>query len=517
MLQHSTPDSLPALDPTEYSCPALPFLASATLWLGAIFAVSHAGSMEVLSVGASMLLLGAPVWLAGVYTSTLHRQFQLVFFRERGWVYRLLSRRLFIQVFWTFCALVTAFVLLVRFQVYDLLQWAVLAATVPVFALVFRAIHRLLAKELRSDVAATQALVWSRRSCPAIMLLLYVGALASWGDVPVYASLQEAFEAKHGSAAMWNGSALVGHALHWGAYFDGLEAYALGHLGRVDPLWELLAMGAGNLAIFYSVSFALSAFRVTRAGFRQARLAPRSRAAVFATTGVTVFLVAFVYFPLLANLNQWLASSTEPTDVLDEVEEGTTTLVEILGGDPYRPGTAEEIDRARAEALIQIGTETERFRREVDAAFDRLETEAVREYLDWYYSLLAEYGRLGQMLMGNLEEHLAEKWREVIEQEEWFREVDAAREELVSVSEEVWAAYQGRVVEILDRNRLDSEHAPAEITLEASLEAIVQPLLDHQDIITAPTRLGLGGWQVPVLRSGVASRPSSAKRSPQRC
>ena len=39
-------------------------------------------------------------------------------------------------------------------------------------------------------------------------------------------------------------------ALHWGAYFDGLEAYALGRLGRTDSLWALLAMGAGNLAIF---------------------------------------------------------------------------------------------------------------------------------------------------------------------------------------------------------------------------------------------------------------------------
>ena len=58
-------------------------------------------------------------------------------------------------------------------------------------------------------------------------------------------------------------------ALHWGAYFDGLEAYALGRLGRTDSLWALLAMGAGNLAIFYNVS--LAAGRAV-SGFRGVRL-----------------------------------------------------------------------------------------------------------------------------------------------------------------------------------------------------------------------------------------------------
>ena len=60
---------------------------------------------------------------------------------------------------------------------------------------------------------------------------------------------------------------MVQEALHWGAYFDGLEAYALGRLGRTDSLWALLAMGAGNLAIFYNVSLALSCFRIPRGTF----------------------------------------------------------------------------------------------------------------------------------------------------------------------------------------------------------------------------------------------------------
>ena len=111
--------------------------------------------------------------------------------------------------------------------------------------------------------------------------------------------------------------------LHWFAYFDGLEAYALGRLGSVDSLWPLLAMSVGNFAIFYNVCLALSCFRIPRAGFVQARLAPRSFENVFAAAAVATFL----YFPLLAHLDGYVARSPDPAHVRTRVEQVT-----IAGG-----------------------------------------------------------------------------------------------------------------------------------------------------------------------------------------
>ena len=238
MSQHGAPDRPPApdspADAPAWPCPLLPFLAAASVWLAAVHVVSRAQAMEIVLVGASMLLVGAPIGLAGVYTSTLRRQFRLLLFQSRGWLYGLLSRRLLVSLFWTVWALAISFVLLLRFHVYGGVEWAVLAATIPMFALVFAALHRVFVKELRPDAAVTEALVWSRRACPALMLLLYVGALALGSDLPRHASLDAAIEAHRAGAAAWSGSALVREALHWGAYFDGLEAYALGRLGSVD-------------------------------------------------------------------------------------------------------------------------------------------------------------------------------------------------------------------------------------------------------------------------------------------
>ena len=87
------------------------------------------------------------VW-SGIYTSTLRRQYRLVLFRKQGWLYPLLSRRLLVTLFWTGWALATSFLLLLlRFHVYGWVEWTVLAATIPVFALVFAAIRRVLVME----------------------------------------------------------------------------------------------------------------------------------------------------------------------------------------------------------------------------------------------------------------------------------------------------------------------------------------------------------------------------------
>ena len=500
MSQHGAPDRPPApdspADAPAWPCPLLPFLAAASVWLAAVHAVSRAQAMEIVLVGASMLLVGAPIGLAGVYTSTLRRQFRLLLFQSRGWLYGLLSRRLLVSLFWTVWALAISFVLLLRFHVYGGVEWAVLAATIPMFALVFAALHRVFVKELRPDAAVTEALVWSRRACPALMLLLYVGALALGSDLPRHASLDAAIEAHRAGAAAWSGSALVREALHWGAYFDGLEAYALGRLGSVDSLWALLATGAGNLAIFYNVCLALSCFRIPRAGFVQARLAPRTFENVFAAAAVATFLVGFVYFPLLARLDEYVARSPDPARVRAQVERETTAaarqVFERIDDGHYRPGTLAQIASARAAALGAVGAAAERFRREVDAAFERLEDEAVGEYLDWYYSLPAEYGRIGMMLQGRLEDYLTEQARRTFEQEKWYRSLEAVFETMLSVEEQARAAYERTVRDTLDRNRVHPEPAAFDVTLTASLEDIVQPSL-HQDVIPAAHRLGAAG------------------------
>ncbi len=206
---------------------------------------------------------------------------------------------------------------------------------------------------------------------------------------------------------------------------------------------------------------------------------------------IATLVVGFVYFPLLARLDGYVARSPYAAGL--RVIAART--VELIDGMPYRPGTWEVVQSARAEFLHVAGAANERFRREVDAAFRRLEDEAVAEYLDWYYSLPAEYGRLGMMLQGQLEEYLTEKARQTFAQDKWYRSVEAVYETMLSVNEEAREVYERKVRDVLDENRVQPEHpedTAFDVTLTASLEGIIQPSL-HRDVIPVTQRLGAAG------------------------
>ena len=142
------------------------------------------------------------------------------------------------------------------------------------------------------------------------------------------------------------------------------------------------------------------------------------------------------------------------------------------------------------------------FRHEVDATFERLETEAVDEYLDWYYSLTTEWVLLVKQVaggLGGLEGHLAGKMRQTFEQEKWYARANTAFERLMAANEEAGTAYVQAVGDILERNRVDSHrlrYAAVDVASVASLDEIRQPSF-HQDLIPRGVRFsgaaGVGG------------------------
>ena len=242
MSQQRTEISAPDADPRAWSRGHLPYLAATTAWLGTIYVVSLIPTMHLLTVGLGMLLFGVPMCLAGICTSTLRRHRRLsALFRRQGRLYALLSGWWLRILVWVSMTAVMSFVLLAQVLAYGPAEWAVLAAMIPTFAGVVVAIRRRLLKAgMHADVALTEALVLARRICPAVVLVLHVAALLWWMDFPQYASTENAIAAHTPDAA--SGSALMREAQRWIGTFDGLKAYAVGHLGPADPVgvWVLM-------------------------------------------------------------------------------------------------------------------------------------------------------------------------------------------------------------------------------------------------------------------------------------
>ena len=350
-------------------------------------------------------------------------------------------------------------------------------------------------------MAVNTALGWSRWVCPAIVLVFYVVTMMSWSDLPKYDSFETAIDQHKPAISDRSGSALVSEALHWIGYFDGVKAYALSNLRSTDTLGALLIMVLGTAALLYHACLALSCFRIPQVGFVQARLAPRSPGGVFKVTAISTFATVFIFFPALLNLEAFVSNSPVFRFAREKVEQ--------IGDHYFKPGTRELISEAHSQALRELGEEVKQAQFAMDATFERLENDAVDEFLDWYYSLGGEWVRLFKLAGGTdrLEDYLAEKVRETFEQEKWYADINIAFERLLSSDKKVRTAYEQKVRDILGRNRLDWHRAAVDVTLTASLEEILQ-LSFQQDLILSARRF---------LGAGAAGSAVGGRRRGHRC
>ena len=395
-----------------------------------------------------------------------------------------------------------SFLLLLQVHVYVWMEWAVLIATIPIFTVIFGYHkHQLIKEGLHVDLALSWALMIARWTCPAVVLVLHVAAMAWWGDIPKHASIEAAIIANTPEATDRSGSALVREMLLWGSLLKGIKEFVLSQLAPRDGLWSLLTMALliGNYLFLYYVCLALSCFRIPRTEFVRPHIMPRSRKDVFKTVFIAVFLV----FGILVPLEAWVVQSPEiprfRANVKAEVTPIVRLVVEKIDNEYYRQGTHEQITRARSEATLSVGVAEDQFRNEVAATFDRLENEAVDEYLDWYYSLPADWVRFVKIIAGGEERlygYLAEETRKRFDQGKWYESIDKGFKRLMVAGEEARGTYEGMVRAILERNQVDSRYllyADLDVVSSASLEDIFKPVF-HQDFVPTVHRvLGASG------------------------
>ena len=464
------------------------FLLFAPLWLLSAYVISRAQSMEIWAVSVSMLLFSLPIFTTTTYSSTIRMEYKLAPLAHTGWLDSLLSRRFLRMFWWLIFSLVMSFLLFLQIHVYTAVEWGVLVVGIFVFPITFALIRGFILEEFREDIAHSMALAWSRGLCAVVMVLLYVLVTATLGEWPEFESIQAAISEYKNQADDWSGSELVKEGLSWAAYFDGLKAYALGHVGRIDALIALLILVIVNFAIYYNVCLGWSCFLISRAGFAQTRMIPRTGEAIFQVAALATLAIGFIYLPGLAQL-EGLVSSSGLSGIRGSLER---TTVEVIDGNVYREGTRDQIVAAARAKTDLLEATLQNLRNEADSMFTRLETEAVNEYLDWYYSLPAEYLRLAKMLVGDLERYMVERLSETFQQPKWYQDFNEELSRTLAVTEEARTELRQVARDILSRNGLDSMPADAQVARTVSLDDILERTFP-KDIIRLEDRSGVAG------------------------
>ena len=488
-------------------------------WLLIAYLATRSIDMHVLQAGAGMLFFGLLVFVALAYAGTMRREYALAVFESKGWIHSLLSRRFLRACAWLLFAVAMAFALFLQLHAYSAVEWAALSSVLIVFPLTFAWFRRATRAEMREDMADSMALILALRTCPAIVAALYVLAAALVGDLPKHESLEASIEAYRTTPIEWSGSELIRQGLYWAAYFDGLKAYAVSHVGELWALPALVLLVVAKYAIFLGACLALTPLLVSVGEFRRARMVPR-----WSTGAVALAAVAVTGTYALNGLDRWVTDSQRLRDLRVTVEKMS---IELIDGNVHREGTRADVLALAPGAAQRIEAEVDVLRDRLDAMFETLERDAVAEYLDWYYSPTGAALRLagsvkyvweslvGESSTEEIDNHMTEHLRAVFGRQ--FPDVNAAHV-AIQVALERESLRLGRDArDILAENRLVPVPRDYKIAWEGSLDNMIEAALPEGIIPpgAAGATVGAGVLSTMVARRVVASvsRQPALKRA----
>lgn len=409
----------------------LVLLCSAYAFLGALWWLSHAlPRFTTLSLLLAAIALSIPAMLALWHRVTAVKALALMQFAE-GSLARWLTVRRALAFLWRgILALALALAVTLQSPLFGAAEWVALVALPLLYVVAHAVVAALVARQFRASLYASRwVMMLARALAVSVALLLWAGihlATAGHGEAAVG-------EAVHALQVRWAGapSAIVRWVLDAGAWEKVAldRAFALIAAGRPGDLPAALGGAIGGqagpftaamlrlvallllapLALFVFVSLVLSGLTLRREDLarifgplRPATDPPGQVAmASAAMWGALTVIVAVGLFQIVGILEQTLRLEPNPFALI------VIPDCERIGGVAYRVGTVDGLLglTRRASRIADMNAEACRVLRELPGHAEP----AIRDFLDWYYSLRGDYARLAATLTGDVSDLLRER------------------------------------------------------------------------------------------------------------
>lgn len=482
------------------SPPVLFYLFGAALWVFLLHTLTkQVAAQPFWLLLSALLVLSLPILMSGLYSSTIRQTWHLTRFNAQGWLYRVFSGRLLRTVFWFCWSPLLALFLLLQFYLWGSLQWLLFLLLIPLFWLNHRLLGRLFGPELKPWLLSHYSLLWACRLTPLLMLLiqaLLAGLLLTPDHHP---SLAAAIAEVRPRFVTLNGSALLRELAGPLSLYAGMRAYAASLAGSTD-YWMAVAISAlGSYLVYFSACSSLSALLIPAREYRrlitpltEADPAPTVRPMQLGLTAAfSLFIIAFIYVPGMAYLEAW-AQQSQLSRISRNVEAQVLRL-DRIGSNYYQQGTLADLEQARLQALQEVQGSLAALEGEIDQAFDQLISN-VDTYLDWYYSLAGEYGRLGSLMVGELETYMQNRLTAHLQQDDHFQAVQTTIQGILANHEQVQRRYQQTALAIMQDRQVDiSPTQQISVVNAVALDAIMNPPLPAELITLEQRALGSTG------------------------
>ena len=324
--------------------------------------------------------------------------------------------------------------LLVASVGWDAWQWGLAVAAVPLFLLVYMLVDKVVGKEAALLFRASLGV---RVSACITGVLLFVASFALFAvqPTPEVTSATEAFLSAENPFAS-SPSTIMSEAGLAVSYADALSTYGLSRLGELNAFGRYCAQTLLLVSSIFGLAGLLGTcaldlrelkrvfLPLEKIGSEQEAMAGVDRSASTARPALLKApVVAAVVAPLVL-VGAFVASDSalaqmkaadELTPAENLVREAFGTTAYVLDGKYY---DQQQVQTLMEETAVKTAALSENARNDliprVNAVFDA-RVANVDSYLDWYYSLGADYERLGRLITGTIESFVAVQLTESLE------------------------------------------------------------------------------------------------------
>lgn len=393
-------------------------------------------------------------------------------------------------------------------------EWGLLALAPLLYALLACGMQAGLRREFSS---AAFAWAWAQRGAGWLLLVLLGGswlcAMASQQDLG--RGLAPGMEPEALNHALAQIHAAPSGLVRWG--LDALLAVQLAS-GAMADLPQMPVLRLVLLALFGPVGVLLCLGRAMQGASASSALLLQARPSGAVRNAASSPVASSSAAPLLALVAVLvlgiLVQTTAVLDGLARAQESPLALkrlpgCERIGQQLYRLGT---LDVTRQQVLQLLGRvqagqalceSIPQMNRQLDAAVER--------YLDWYFSLGTEWGRILSLLTGDVSQFLQNKLSEILGatpgMEGWMQTLQ--KQALTSGA--ALAEGQQRIEETLARHHLALSPEQCLVRAEVASLPALELLGDARQWLTASALVGTGGGAFAAAVAGKAMAKASMK------
>ena len=421
-------------------------------------------------------------------------------------------------------------------------EWSIVVIAVPLYAAVFSAVNKLAARELKPVFQTSKAVMWSCVIVGALLCLAYL-LICAIEPAAHYASATDAFLGAD-QPFLRSPSALLSETGKLVALVDGLCAYGMSKAAEISIggflIWKVVLsasafFGVSNLLGTCALELdelklvfqPLDAVRATQAaqddwGIQQPRElqaaqelqmalevpAPQKALAIQESQALQTlrrstreplvkrFVVFACVLPvvlaagfLVADWEVSQEAQTEEYTVFEAIVRDHAGLAAyVLDGKYYEQQEAQELIEQAHKASLKLAQEREEVLVPlINEAFDQ-RIQNVDSYLDWYYSLPADYERLIQYFTGTVEASMCEQLEARINENIDESALDEKLEYYLNQSEELKANL------LKELEQYEIEYVPQWLVVPAESSggiSLDEQLAPTQSFLNASQRMGL--------------------------